>query len=247
MVRQELMHADCDKLLVMLAGPKGTLTLLNQIVKCLDPVALRAEIHSKTLAIVQALEETKTHVGEVKAKIDTCTDDTIIKIESAIVKVTQECDNVKKNAEQHSEALQLSSPTLKNRTRKAYLANRNQVVKYAGYMSTMNFPRNLAKLFGSHVLDFQLYKAELEWTPNFENDTFNCNFSKLAIWRDPSTCPLAQCIANNTRKIQEDSSLRGKTDGGDLALVKIGHGQDASSSFVDFASKPSSPSRPAST
>jgi hypothetical protein len=60
MLRQELMHEDCDKLIVMLAGPKGTITVLNQIVKCLDPVALRAEIHTKTPAVVQALEDVKT-------------------------------------------------------------------------------------------------------------------------------------------------------------------------------------------
>jgi hypothetical protein len=108
---------------------------------------------------VQALEDVKTHVGEVKAKIDACTDDTIIKTECEIVKVCEEYDKVKKNAEQHNEALQLSSPTLKNRTRKAYLANRNQVVKYAGYMSTMSFPKNLAKLFGPPRLRLPLVQG----------------------------------------------------------------------------------------
>jgi hypothetical protein len=49
LIRQELMHEDCNKLLVMLAGPRGIITLLNQTVKCLDPVALRAEINAKTL------------------------------------------------------------------------------------------------------------------------------------------------------------------------------------------------------
>ena len=63
-------------------------------------------------------------------------------------------------------------------------------------------------------------KAELEWKPSFEVDAANCDFSKFAIWRDPSTCPLAQCIADATRAIHQDASLKGKSDGGDLALVK---------------------------
>ena len=78
----------------------------------------------------------------------------------------------------------------------------------------------MAKLFGSHVFDFHLCREELDWKPNFENDTANCNFSKLAIWRDPATCPLAECIADATRKIEDYSPLKGKSDGGDLALVK---------------------------
>ena len=98
--------------------------------------------------------------SNLKAKVDLLLPDGMIKLENDIQVAAQHVEGVKTAAKDHMDGFRFRDESDKQTLRKDYLAERHQIAKYQGYMTTQNFPKGLAKYAGTCVRNFGFFSGD---------------------------------------------------------------------------------------
>lgn len=222
MQRQELMAAACDEAMGHICGKRGALSDIERFVESMDEKSLQSDIHKKTPDIVTSLKDAKTTIEDLKGKVESASTDSMIKLENDIQAAVKHLEGIKKIASDHKEALQFKQDSTKKQARQQYLHDRYQIVKYQGYMTTVNFPKGLAKVLAGRVHKLGCFDDSAQYSelPDFQADAGDMDFAKVQLWMSPADAPVVRQVVRATAKADDGSRIKASTDKAEVAMAK---------------------------
>ena len=224
MERQELLVEACDDAFGMLCGKKGALTDIERFVESMDETSNKSDLNKKTPAVVASLKSAKQAIEEHKNKIEAISAEGIIKLENDIHAAVTHLESIMKIAKDHTDALQFKQESKKKLERQQYLHDRHRTAKYQGYMTTLNFPKGLAKILSLRIFKFGFYGDTSECqscgVPDFKADAGAMDFGKVQLWMQPADAPVVRAVVQATAKAEEASKVKHSTEKAEIAMLK---------------------------